>query len=69
MLCAERYLVGHDIRGVVELDKNRFGVVTWNENKVYQIDRMRPEAVIHFKLPDEEKNCISMRLIPYYDMY
>lgn len=35
VLCAERYLVGHDIRGVVELDKNRFGVVTWNENKVY----------------------------------
>lgn len=64
---AERYLIGLDIRGIVHLEGERFGVVAWNDNKVYSIDREKPEAVIQFNMPPSERNCISMRLIPFYD--
>ena len=67
VLSAERYLVGNDIRGLVHLEGERYGVVSWNENKVHSIDRQRPDAVIQFNLPAGEKNNICMRLIPYYD--
>ena len=68
VLCSERYLIGHDIRGLVQLDEHRWGVVAWNESKVYTIDRSKPDAVLQFNMPAEERHCISMRLIPYYDM-
>ena len=67
VLSAERYIVGSDIRGLLHLEAERYGVVAWNENKVYSIDRAKPDAVIQFNLPHGEKNCISMRLIPYYE--
>jgi len=46
VLCAERYLIGRDIRGIVHLESNKFGVVVWNDSIVYSIDRDKPEAVI-----------------------
>lgn len=46
VLGAERYLIGHDIRGVVHLEGERFGVVAWNDSKVYSVDREKPDAVI-----------------------
>ena len=46
VLGAERYLIGHDIRGIVHLEGERFGVVAWNDNKVYSVDREKPDAVI-----------------------
>ena len=46
VLIAERYLMGHDIRGIVHLEAERFGVVAWNDNKVYSVDREKPDAVI-----------------------
>lgn len=46
VLSAERYLVGNEIRGLVHLDGERYGAVSWNENKVHSIDRQRPDAVI-----------------------
>jgi hypothetical protein len=67
VLCAERYLIGHDIRGLVQLDDCRWGVVAWNHSKVFTIDRSKPDAVLQFNMPQEERHCISMRLIPYYD--
>jgi hypothetical protein len=67
VLSAERYLVGQDIRGLVHLEGERYGVVAWNNPKVYSIDRDKPQAVIHFNMPPGEQNSISMRLIPFYD--
>ena len=67
VLCAERYLIGLDIRGIVHLESNKFGIVTWNDTKVYAVDRDKPEAVIQFNMPHGESHSISMRLIPYYD--
>ena len=67
VLCAERYLIGLDIRGIVHLESEKFGVVAWNESKVYSVDREKPEAVIQFNMPHGERNRISMRLIPFYD--
>jgi len=67
VLCAERYLIGHDIRGIVHLEDERFGIVSWNDTKIYSIDRTKPEAVIQFNMPLGEKNSISMRLIPFYE--
>lgn len=69
VLCAERYLIGLDVRGIVHLEPNRFGIVTWNDTKVYSIDRDKPEAVIQFNMPHGESHAISMRLIPYYDSH
>jgi len=68
VLSAERYLIGHDIRGIVYLEPDRYGVVAWNDSKVYSIDREKPNAVIQFNMPPGEKNSISMRLIPFYDV-
>jgi hypothetical protein len=67
VLTAERYLIGHDIRGIVHLEGDRFGVVAWNDGKIYTVDRERPDAVIQFNMPHGERNSISMRLIPFYD--
>jgi len=67
VLCAERYLIGHDIRGIVHLEAERYGVVAWSDSKVYSVDREKPDAVIQFNMPPGEKNSISMRLIPFYD--
>lgn len=67
VLSAERYLIGQDIRGMVHLEAERYGVVAWNDSRVYSIDREKPEAVIQFNMPHGEKNSISMRLIPFYD--
>ena len=67
VLSAERYLAGSDIRGLVHLENDRYGVVAWNDPKVYSVDREKPDAVIHFNMPPREKASISMRLIPYYD--
>lgn len=67
ILSGESYLVGCDVRGLVHLEGDRYGAVAWNDNKVYSIDRNKPEAVIQFKMPFGERNCISMRLIPYYE--
>lgn len=67
VLISERYLIGHDIRGIVHLEAARFGVVAWNDTKVYSVDRDKPDAVIHFNMPQGERNSISMRLIPFYD--
>lgn len=64
---AERYLIGQDIRGMVHLEADRYGVVAWNDSRVYSIDREKPDAVIQFNMPHGEKNSISMRLIPFYD--
>ena len=69
VLCAERYLTGHDIRGLVQLEHNRWGVVAWKDSRVYQLDRTNPEAVLQFNLPPGESSCISMKLIPFYDMH
>jgi hypothetical protein len=69
VLCAERYLIGHDIRGIVHLEAERYGVVAWSDTKVYSIDREKPDAVIQFNMPPGEKNSISMRLIPFYDVH
>ena len=69
VLSAERYLIGHDIRGIVHLEGEKFGVVAWNDTKVYALDREKPEAVIQFNMPHGERNSISMRLIPFYDAY
>lgn len=46
VLCAERYLIGHDIRGIVHLEAERYGVVAWSDSKVYSVDREKPDAVI-----------------------
>lgn len=46
VLVAERYLTGHDIRGLVQLEHNKWGVVCWKDSRVYQIDRTNPEAVL-----------------------
>ena len=67
VMCAERYLIGRDIRGVVHLEHSKFGIVAWNDTMIYTIDRDKPEAVVQFNMPFAEKNAISMRLIPYYD--
>jgi len=67
VLSAERYLIGHDIRGLVHLENQRYGVVAWNDNRVYSVDREKPDAVIQFNMPHGERNSISMRLIPFYD--
>jgi len=67
VLGAERYLIGHDIRGIIHLEGERFGVVAWNDNKVYSVDREKPDAVIQFNMPHGERNSISMRRIPFYD--
>ena len=67
VLCAERYLIGLDIRGIVHLEPDRFGVVAWNDAKVYSIDRDKPDAVVQFNMPHGERHSISMRLIPFYD--
>ena len=67
VLSAEKYLSGCDIRGIVYLEQNKYGVIVWNDSKIYQIDRDKPEVVIQFNMPFGEKNCISMRLIPYYE--
>lgn len=67
VLSAERYLAGSDIRGLVHLENDRYGVVAWNDPKVYSVDREKPDAVIHFNMPPGEKAGISMRLIPFYD--
>ena len=67
VLSAERYLIGLDIRGIVHLESERFGVVTWNDSKVYSVDREKPDAIIQFNMPQGERNSISMRLIPFYD--
>lgn len=69
VLCAERYLIGHDIRGIVHLEAERYGVVAWSDSKVYSVDREKPDAVIQFNMPPGEKNSISMRLIPFYDVF
>ena len=46
VLSAERYIVGSDIRGLVHLEAERYGVVAWNDTRVYSIDRAKPDAVI-----------------------
>lgn len=46
VLSAERYLIGHDIRGMAHLEGDRYGIVAWNDDKVYSIDREKPDAVI-----------------------
>lgn len=51
VLSAERYLIGRDIRGLVHLENQRYGVVAWNDTKVYSLDRTKPDAVIEFNLP------------------
>jgi hypothetical protein len=51
VLSAERYLIGLDIRGIVHLESEKFGVVAWNDNKVYSVDREKPEAIIQFNMP------------------
>jgi hypothetical protein len=51
VLSAERYLIGLDIRGIVHLESEKFGVVAWNDNKVYSVDRDKPEAIIQFNMP------------------
>lgn len=66
MLSGERYLSGSDIRGLVHLEGERYGAIAWNDTKVYSIDRDKPDAVIQFNMPFNEKNSISMRLIPFY---
>lgn len=66
VLSAERYLIGHDIRGMVHLEAERYGIVAWNDEKVYSVDREKPDATIEFNMPAGEKNSISMRLIPFY---
>ena len=67
VLSNERYLTGNDIRGLVHLEGQRYGVVSWNNQHVHSIDRDKPDAVIQFNLPLGERNPISMRLIPFYD--
>ena len=67
VLCAERYLIGREIRGIVHLESNKFGIVVWNDKIVYSVDRDKPEAVIQFNMPHGENHAISMRLIPFYD--
>ena len=67
VLSAERYLIGRDIRGICHLETERYGIVAWNDNRVYSVDREKPDAVIQFNMPHGERNSICMRLIPFYD--
>ena len=67
VLSAERYLVGKDIRGLVNIESNKYGCVCWNDSRVYALDRDKPDAVIQFNMPFGESHAISMRLIPFYE--
>jgi hypothetical protein len=42
----ERYLLGNEVRGIVKLSQDKFGVVCWSDPKVYVVDRNNPEATI-----------------------
>jgi hypothetical protein len=35
VLSAEKYLSGCDIRGIVYLEQNKYGVIVWNDSKIY----------------------------------
>lgn len=67
VLSAERYLVGKDIRGLVNIEASKYGCVCWNDSRVYALDRDKPDAVIQFNMPHGESHAISMRLIPFYE--